>query len=108
MMDETDTGRDYQEKIRHLEDLIALYRNGIPCASTRTTEYLRRGSAIKARFMAVLFGDVDRSNISFQASEKQIYRRKLQHRDSPQNYKRSCKAARTCPVFGMENQIQGC
>ena len=28
MMDETDTGRDYQEKIRHLEDLIALYRNG--------------------------------------------------------------------------------
>ena len=28
MLDATDTGRDYQEKIRHLEDLIALYRNG--------------------------------------------------------------------------------
>ena len=28
MMDETDTGREYQEKIGHLESLIQLYRNG--------------------------------------------------------------------------------
>ena len=28
MMSETDTGKEYQEKIRHLEDLIELYRNG--------------------------------------------------------------------------------
>lgn len=28
LMSETDTGREYQEKIRHLEDLIELYRNG--------------------------------------------------------------------------------
>ena len=28
MMSETDTGREYQEKIRHLEKLIELYRNG--------------------------------------------------------------------------------
>ena len=53
--------------------------------------------------MAVLLGDADRSNISFSKHpKKQTYGRKLQHRDSPQNYKRSCKAARTCPVFGIE------
>lgn len=28
MMSETDTGQEYQEKIRHLEQLIRLYRNG--------------------------------------------------------------------------------
>ena len=28
LMSETDTGREYQEKIRHLEDLIDLYRDG--------------------------------------------------------------------------------